>query len=173
MAKTPSKSSSKSKPATTKPATTKPKAPKVSATAKATTTTSKASSLRSKTKAVSTRPTAARKTTTATTPKLATPTLVSVDTSEKRTELEKKDLIDRIAEESGMKKGEVRTALDATLIVLRQALQDGSNLSIAPLGKLKIAREKQTPNGKLVVAKIKLKDGGASKSKDPLAKPAE
>lgn len=160
MAKTPSKSSSKS---STKAAA------KTTAKSKSTVRT-KTKSLRSKTKAVSTRPTAARKTT-------AKPKLVAVEspksTEAPRKELTKKDLIERIVTESGMKKGEVRTALDATLTVLRQALREGSDIAAAPLGKLKIAREKETPNGKLVVCRVKLKDPTPTGSKDPFAKPAE
>ncbi len=174
MAKTPSKSSSaaKSKTAAKKSAASKakavakpktaPKKPKT-VTAKAP---SKAASLRSKTKAVSARPTAARKA-------VAKPRLVAVDSATPNKELKKKELIDRIIAESGMKRGEVRTALDATMTVLRQALREGNDLSIAPLGKIKIAREKETPNGKLVVCRVKLKDPDTDARKDPLAKPAE
>lgn len=157
MSKTPSKTSSKAKPKT---AAKKPVVAKSTAS-------------RSKTKAVSTRPTAVARKTAARPKPAAKPQLAAVEPDVPRKELKKKELIDRITAKSGMKRGEVRTTLDATLTVLRQALREGCDLSMAPLGKLKIAREKETPNGKLVVCRVKLKDPETTAATVPLAKPAE
>ncbi|EPX79140.1 hypothetical protein thalar_01963 [Litoreibacter arenae DSM 19593] len=74
---------------------------------------------------------------------------------------------------SGMKKGDARRALEATMEALAGALREGNNLSLAPLGKIKIARTKDTPNGKLVVLRAKLKDPKPAEPKDPLAEAAE
>lgn len=57
-----------------------------------------------------------------------------------------------------MKKGDARRALEATMEAVAQALREGYNLSLPPLGKVKIARTKETPNGKMVVLRAKLKD---------------
>ncbi|WP_425454427.1 hypothetical protein [Litoreibacter meonggei] len=68
-----------------------------------------------------------------------------------------------------MKKGDARRALEATMAAMSDALREGNNLSLAPLGKMKISRTKDTPNGKLVVLRIKLKDPVSAMPKDPLA----
>lgn len=69
-----------------------------------------------------------------------------------------------------MKPGEARRAVEATLASMRDLLDEGSDLAAAPLGKMMIAREKQTKNGKLVVCRIKLKPGEKA---DALVKAAE
>ncbi|MFK7752550.1 MAG: hypothetical protein AB8B51_08365 [Sedimentitalea sp.] len=71
-------------------------------------------------------------------------------------------------EESGMKKGEARHAVDAMLIVLHGAINEGLDIAAAPLGKIKIVRKKETPNGELAVLRVKLRDPG----KMPTSKPA-
>ena len=120
--------------------------------AKATTEKSKTSSAkpaRSKTRAATTKPTAVRKT---------AKTVVKADTPEiERVELSKKDLIERMVATTEMKKGEARRALDAVLDVLGETLADGKNIAAAPLGKIKIARTKDTATGQLVVCRVKLK----------------
>jgi len=72
-------------------------------------------------------------------------------------ELGKKELLEKVVAESGLKKGDARTALNAMLKVLHGALAEGKDISAAPLGKLRIARKKQTPNGELAVLRVKLK----------------
>ena len=113
-------------------------------------------SKRSTTKAASARPKAARATTAKTEkPKqVADKATGAVETAN----LSKKELIGRVMEHAGMKKGEARRAVDATMAVLGQALGEGKNIAAAPLGKMSIARQKDTANGKLVVVRIKLKD---------------
>jgi len=82
-------------------------------------------------------------------------------------EIPKKELVQRMMDETGMKAGDARRALDATLKVLADGLREGANISAAPLGKIRITRSKETANGDLVVCRIKLKkltpgDGGKS-----------
>ena len=72
-------------------------------------------------------------------------------------ELGKKELLERLVAESGLKKGDARTAMNALLKVLHGALSEGKDISAAPLGKLRIARKKPTPNGELAVLRVKLK----------------
>lgn len=94
-------------------------------------------------------------------------------TSGQAGELSKKELLEAVVAESGMKKGEARRALDAVLSVMHGALSEGKDISAAPLGKIKIARKKQTPNGELAVLRVKLKTPGGTAPpkarKDPVA----
>ncbi|WP_298262139.1 HU family DNA-binding protein [uncultured Litoreibacter sp.] len=99
----------------------------------------------------------------------AAPTSAKVDAPE----LTKKEMVERMVSNTGMKKGEARRALEASMEALGQALREGYNLSLAPLGKIKIARTKDTPNGKMVVLRTKLKDPVASVPKDPMSEAAE
>jgi nucleoid DNA-binding protein len=73
-------------------------------------------------------------------------------------ELTKKEMVERMVASTGMKKGDARRALEATMEAVAQGLREGYNLSLPPLGKVKIARTKDTPNGKMVVLRAKLKD---------------
>ena len=88
-------------------------------------------------------------------------------------EVTKKEMVDRMVAQSGMKKGDARRALEATMAAMSDALREGNNLSLAPLGKMKISRTKDTPNGKLVVLRIKLKDPVPAMPNSPLSGIAE
>jgi len=127
---------------------------------------------RSTTRAASTTPKAAAKTT----PKAkAVSTNVAPDAGVQfdAPELTKKEMVTRMVAQSGMKKGDARRALEATMAALSDALREGNNLSLAPLGKIKISRSKDTPNGRLVVLRVKLKDPVSATPKDPLTPASE
>lgn len=108
--------------------------------------------LRTSTKAVSKRPAKTQKTAAAS----IEPKADAVEPE--ALELSKKELVERMVEQTGMKTGEARRALDATLTVLASGLREGANLAAAPLGKIRIMRQKETANGDLVICRIKLKD---------------
>lgn len=89
--------------------------------------------------------------------KVAPAVKVSPKEAGSQIELSKSDLVDRLMRQSDMKKGDARRALDATLLVLHEAISEGADISAAPLGKIKVARQKETNNGTLAVCRIKLK----------------
>ena len=70
--------------------------------------------------------------------------------------LKKKDFIDRATERSGLKKKDVKPAIEAALAVLAEALDNGEELVLPPVGKSKIVRQKDMPNGKVLTARIRL-----------------
>ncbi|MEP3345928.1 MAG: HU family DNA-binding protein [Litoreibacter sp.] len=140
-----------------KPKPTKTTKTKRSTTRAASTTPKAATKKSSKAKVVSTK---------------STPVVAQADGAEV-VELSKKEMVERMVASSGMKKGEARRAFEATMEVLAQALREGHNMSLPPLGKIKIARTKDTPNGKMVVMRAKLKDPESSTPKEPLAEAAE
>ena len=131
-------------------------------------------SKRSTTRAASTTPKAAAKAApkSMVTPAKATPTS-EMDGQVDRPELTKKEMVERMVAQSGMKKGDARRALEATMAAMAEALREGNDLSLAPLGKIKIARTKDTPNGKMVVLRVKLKEPVLAVPKDPLAEASE
>lgn len=125
------------------------------ATKKTTTTPKSTAPKRSSTKAAVTKPVAAAK------------AVVSAPATQGATdEMSKKELLERLVTESGMKKGDARRALEATLSVLASAIGTHDSISAAPLGKLKIVRKKDTPNGELVVMRLKLKKADAVDAAD-------
>ena len=112
---------------------------------------------RSKTRAAATPPRAVRKTMKAEVVDVTEKKNPMIKAPDDAPELSKKDLIERLVRDTGMKKGDARRSLDAVLSVLNGAISEGYNLSAAPLGKVKITRSKETANGKLAVCRVKLK----------------
>lgn len=79
-----------------------------------------------------------------------------------------KDLIERVAASSGLKKSDARKAVEATLAELSTAVEAGEALALPPLGRLTLAKRKATGKGEVMT--LKLRRGGAEKSgKLPLA----
>lgn len=72
-------------------------------------------------------------------------------------DMRKKELIDLVAAKSGLKRGVAKQALEASLAVLGEVLSEGRSISAPPLGKIKVVRQKETPNGKMAVIRLKFK----------------
>ncbi|MFY0691569.1 MAG: HU family DNA-binding protein [Paracoccaceae bacterium] len=96
------------------------------------------------------------------------------------TVLRKKDLLEAVVARSGLSKGIARRGLEATLDVIAEALGDGAEISAAPLAKVRVTRQKETPNGTMLVCRVKLRDRspkdpatGDAPEKPGLAKVAE
>ncbi|MBL8562272.1 MAG: HU family DNA-binding protein [Gemmobacter sp.] len=72
--------------------------------------------------------------------------------------LKLKELVERVAKTSGAKKNGLKEIVEAVLAEMGQALGEGKELNLPPLGKAKVNRQK----GDLLV--LKLKRSGAEKS---------
>jgi nucleoid DNA-binding protein len=70
-------------------------------------------------------------------------------------EIKKPTLIDLVVAQSGVKKKDAKPVVEAVLAVLGQALSDGKELNLQPLGKVKITRTKDTPNGQVLTARVR------------------
>ncbi len=66
-----------------------------------------------------------------------------------------RDLIDNVATATGGKKPEVKKAVEATLAALGEALATGKALTVPPLGKLRVVKNK----GPALTLKLRLADG--------------
>ena len=89
-----------------------------------------------------------------------------------RSILKKKDFMTRATERSGIKKADAKAAIDATLSVLAEALAKGEEIILPPLGKLKVAREKAHPKGRILMLRLQMIPGGADEfagGTEPLA----
>lgn len=69
--------------------------------------------------------------------------------------MRKPELIQAVMAQSGMKKKDVKPVVEAMLAVLGSALQDGRELNLQPMGKVKVNREKKLTEGKMLIVKIR------------------
>ena len=69
--------------------------------------------------------------------------------------MRKRELIDAVVAKSGIKKKDAKPVIEALLQVLGSALQDGRELNLQPMGKIKVNREKKLPAGKVLIARIR------------------
>lgn len=76
--------------------------------------------------------------------------------------LKLKDLVERVAKASGAKKNGLKEIVEAVLAEMGQALSEGKELNLPPLGKAKVNRQK----GDLLVVKLKRSGGEKSGKKD-------
>ena len=104
-----------------------------------------------------------------------TVTSEAVDTGADST-LKKQELLALVVERSDIKKKFAKPVVEAMLEVLGEALSDGREFNLQPLGRLKHNRTKETPNARIVIAKIRQRKGpaaGSAPPKDPIADAAE
>ncbi|PTQ68963.1 DNA-binding protein [Celeribacter persicus] len=69
--------------------------------------------------------------------------------------MKKKEFIDRVAEASGVKRGEARKAVEAALKELGDALQRGEELNLPPLGKMTVKRQQDGGGAYVIVARLR------------------
>lgn len=87
--------------------------------------------------------------------KTAGPTSAKLPDAATGNALKKKDLIDRVLVATGAKKKLVRDIVEATLVVLGDALSKGAMLNIPPFGKAKVSRPQDAASGKAMTVKIR------------------
>jgi DNA-binding protein HU-alpha len=76
-------------------------------------------------------------------------------------ELKKQELLDKVVQRSEIRKKFAKPALEAMLEVLGEALAEGRELNLPPLGKVKLNRIKEGARVRIIVAKIRQsKQGG-------------
>ena len=88
-------------------------------------------------------------------------------------ELKKKELVDLVTERSDVRKKYAKPVVEAMIDILGEAIAEGRELNLQPLGKIKHQRTKDTPNARITVSKIRQSksaspalDHGESKTKD-------
>ncbi|MDV4167772.1 HU family DNA-binding protein [Rhodovulum sp. FJ3] len=69
--------------------------------------------------------------------------------------MRKRDLIDRVVEQSGVKKKDAKPAIEAALAILGEALSNEEQLNLPPLGKVMVNRKKELDNGEVLVVKLR------------------
>ena len=92
---------------------------------------------------------------------LSAPTSTATDTGRPDGQplmIKKPEILDRLVKVSGAKRKDAKLILEATLAVLGDALSEGEELNLPPLGKLKVNRTRQ--DGAAEVLILKLRRGG-------------
>ena len=67
-----------------------------------------------------------------------------------------KDLVDRVVAATGGKKKDVKQVVEATLVAMGAALQTGESLNLPAFGKLRVAREKAHPKGRILMVRLQM-----------------
>ena len=80
--------------------------------------------------------------------------------------LKKRELFQLVADRSGLRKNQVKPAVEAMLDVLGAAIAEGRELNLEPFGKLKHQRSKDTNNARVTVAKIRQNKAAATPGDD-------
>lgn len=65
--------------------------------------------------------------------------------------LKKPDLLDAVVARTNLKKRDVKPAVEAALAVIGDALRDGHDLALPPLGKVRLVRTKDLDGGAAVM----------------------
>jgi hypothetical protein len=91
---------------------------------------------------------------------------IDVPTASVVTEVKKKDLIEKIAESSGVKKGQTKKVVEALLKEMGDILQEGGELNVPPLGKLSVNRQKEVSNAFILITKLRRPKGMLAEKTD-------
>ena len=88
-------------------------------------------------------------------------------------EMKKPALVEKAVEMSGVKKRYAKPAIEAALAILGEALKEGRDLNLQPMGKVMAKNSKETGSGKVINARIRQSKRVAAAEKETLADPAE
>jgi len=87
-------------------------------------------------------------------------------------ELRKKEFVDAVVGRSGLKRREAKAATEAVLAILGEALAEGKDLVLPPLGKVKVNRTKDVAGAKVMICRVRQSTRAASKPGAGLKSPA-
>ncbi|WP_238364446.1 HU family DNA-binding protein [Mesobacterium pallidum] len=93
-------------------------------------------------------------------------------------ELRRGELIDRVVEQTGIRKKFAKPVVEEVLAILGEELAAGRRMNLQPLGRIKVSRQDELENGRLIVARIRqalraADEEDATDGEDPLADAAE
>lgn len=89
-------------------------------------------------------------------PEQADPKVVQlVDPIVSEPDMKKKELVELVVERAGVKKRDAKPSVEAALAILGEALADGRELNLPPLGKVKINRAADHGKTKIIICKIR------------------
>lgn len=80
--------------------------------------------------------------------------------------LRKRELVERVALRAGVKKKDVKPIMEVMLAEMGEALAAGRPCALPPLGRIAINREKELPDGRVVILKLRQKTRHSLKNPD-------
>jgi len=84
--------------------------------------------------------------------------------------LKKAEFLDRAVSRTDVKKRDAKPAIEAALAVLAEALSNGEELNLPPMGKLRVVKSKDLGEGaKVLTLKLRTMKDGAGLGADPMA----
>lgn len=89
------------------------------------------------------------------------------------TGLKMRDLIDSVATATGAKKPDVKVTVEATLAALATALKSGTDMTLPPLGKLRVVKLVEKGGATMMTLKLRHGGGSAKPGSKPLADDGE
>lgn len=95
------------------------------------------------------------------------------DTAVAEPELRKRELIDMVVARSDVKKKFAKPAVEAMLEILGEAISEGRELNLQPMGKLRINRVEEKENGRVIICKLRQSLTTEKDDDAPLAEAAE
>ena len=87
--------------------------------------------------------------------------------------LRKQELIEKVVTRSGIRKRDAKPVVEAMLAVLGDALAEGRELDLQPMGKVMQTRRKDKPNARILAARIRQSKKAAPAREDAVAPPDE
>ncbi|MBR9652011.1 HU family DNA-binding protein [Thalassovita aquimarina] len=88
-------------------------------------------------------------------------------------ELRKAELIEMVVARSDVKKRYAKPVIEAALEILGEALADGREMNLKPLGKVKVNRLEQLSNARVLTCRVRQTPTIKFDANDPLAEAAE
>ena len=107
------------------------------------------------------------------TKKPAAPIPQVTDVIQPREKVNKGDFVDRVVERSGLKRRDVKPAVEAMFEEFAELLLKGEDLVAPPLGKLRVAKVKELPDAKLYTMKIRIEEAKVEALETPLETASE
>lgn len=80
--------------------------------------------------------------------------------------MKKKELLNLVVERSGVRKKYAKPTVEAMMAVLGEAISEGRDLNLPPMGKIKQQRTKDASNVRVTVAKIRQNKPGTGAASD-------
>lgn len=93
----------------------------------------------------------ARKTTPKATPMKTVPTKAAPVEVGETPMLKKPELFEEVVARTSLKKRDVKPAVETAMAVIADALRDGKDVNLPPLGKLRVVKSKDLENGAAVI----------------------
>ena len=84
-------------------------------------------------------------------------------------EMKKKDLVEKVVKRAGVKKKDAKLVVEAMLAVLGEALAEGRELNLQPMGRLKTTRVKEVGTGRVLICRLRQGGGEGKGGKEALA----